>query len=221
NKNEKNEWIAQRILVHIPYIFVDQPFNIGTGREEFGFPKSLANIVMPSTPDHADFFQVDAYGFKNYNKENPEYGGFHTLLEIKSINKEIPKGQWTKHQEAWAHVKQFLPHREIPLQWGISFLINELKDLAERAIPMVFLKQFRDIQIPTNACYQAITEGNGTVNEFFGGWLLHSEYEITIHDLASFPMAEELGLEKNITVKHTFWTHCNLQFNTGNLLWKA
>lgn len=220
-KNQQNEWVAQRILVHIPYIFVDQPFNIGTGREEFGFPKSFANVTMPSNPEQSDNFKVDAYGFKNFSQEHPEYGAFHTLLEIKTTNSAIPKGKWTSHKEAWQHIKQFVPKSQEHFKWGVPFILHELNDVLDKALPMIFLKQFRDIQIPTNACYQAITEGNGSVNDFLGGWLLSSEYELVIQDLASFPLAADLGLESKIKVRHAFWTHCNMQFNTGNIIWKS
>ena len=218
-----NNWVAQRILFFIPYIFIDQPFSLSIGREVFGFEKSLANFEFPDSPEKANNFQLNAFGFKQFNKANPEFGKYHPLINIKKTDEKVEEGGWKTHTEAWKHIKQHLytKNRNAEFSVGLPFIIHELKDLFNKTLPMIFLKQFRDIIDPTKACYQAITEGNGIVDEFLGGWFLGSEYEITIEDMASFPIANDLGLKSKIIVKNPFWTHTNLRFDSGKVLWKA
>jgi hypothetical protein len=219
NKN----WVAQRILFFIPYIFIDQPFSLSIGREVFGFEKSLANFEMPDSPATANNFQLNAFGFKNFDKLNPEFGKYHPLINSKKTDEKIEEGEWKTHNDAWEHIKQHLDTKKQNSEFsiGLPFIIHELKDLFHKTLPMIFLKQFRDIADPSKACYQAIVEGNGIADAFLGGWFLGHEYEITIEDVASFPIKEDLGLPDKILVSHPFWVHSNLRFDLGKVLWKS
>ncbi len=219
----RNGWKAERLAFFIPYIAVDQPYNISIGREELGYPKSMGRIDMPEVPHNADNFNVEVYGFKQFNEANPEYGKFHPFVNIKKTNGIIPSGQWQSHNEAWAHIKQHLaaPTASQKIEWGLPFAIHELEDMAEKKLPLIFLKQFRDIVNPAQACYQAITQGNGFTENFLGGWLLGSEYTVTFNDLDSFPICSDLGIANKMTVSHPFWVHANLKFDTGTVLWRA
>lgn len=219
--NTRNEWVAQRILVYIPYILVDQPFNLSIGREEFGFAKAFGQFEIPVSPDTADHFNVNAFGFQHFNKEHPEWGQFHPLVHIKKTNGDIPEGKWGSHQDAWNHIRQFTDTQKKDFKLGLPFLVHEIRDMANKTLPMIFLKQFRDITHPEKACYQAITEGNGLTDKFFNGWFLGSEYEITISEMASFPICADLGLDNKILVKNPFWVHCDMKFVTGNVLWES
>jgi hypothetical protein len=221
--NADNEWVAQRIFFFLPYILVDQPLNVVIGREELGFVKSFAKFAMPNSPELADKFQIDGYGFKNFNKENPEFGAYHNWINIKKTNGDITEGKWENQSEAWASIKKHIQPKtdNSDFHIGLPFVIHELEDLFHGTLPMVFLKQFRDIAIPQNACYQAITQGNGILESFHGGWFLGGEYEINIEDFASYPIKSDLGLASKITVEHPFWVHCDLKFDTGKVLWNA
>ncbi len=220
--NKNQQWVAQRILFHIPYIFVDQPFNLSIGREEFGFSKSFAKFNFPDSPDTAELFEVNPYGFKNYNKENPEWGAYHSLVNIKKINGNKPDGKWENSDEAWKHIYKHINPNEQEKQFkeGLPFLLHELKDFAHKTIPLIFLKQFRDIINPEMACYQAITEGDGINAAFHGGWFLGSEYSINFESMASYPIMQDLGLPSSVIVNHPFWIHSDLQFNAGNVYWE-
>ena len=216
-------WKAERLAFFIPYIAVDQPYNVAIGREELGYPKVMGRIDMPILPQNADNFNVDVYGFKQFNKANPEFGQFHSFLNIKKINGTVPEGQWHNHQEAWTHIKEHIapPTADQHIEWGLPFVVHELEDVVARKLPLVFLKQFRDITNPSKACYQALTQGNGFTENFLGGWFLGGEYGVTINDLASFPICADLGIANNFTVSHPFWIHANLKFETGTVLWRA
>ena len=47
---------------------------------------------------------------------------------------------------------------------------NLVEDLVTGNVPMVFLKQFRDVVDPSKACYQAVIEAPSHLQKFYGGW---------------------------------------------------
>jgi hypothetical protein len=220
-QNSSQQWVAQRILTFIPYIFIDQPFSLSIGRELFGFAKALASFQLPPSPAEATDFQVNAFGFKRFDQASPEFGAYHTLVNIQQQSPNANPVQWTSHNDAWQHLKQLIDPQNRPFKFGLPFLIQEIKDALHKTIAMIFLKQFRSMENPNEACYQAIVEGNGILDSFFGGGLLGETYEINIADFASFPIKEDLGVDAKIVVNHAFWLKANLRFDTGTVMWSS
>ena len=67
--------------------------------------------------------------------------------------------------------------------------------ITEGRIPVVSLKQYRDAVSPDRACYQAIVNAVMRITKYHGGGLLMGRYEVKIHDYASTPIVQELGLK--------------------------
>lgn len=89
-------------------------------------------------------------------------------------------------------------------------------------VPMVFLKQFRDVTVPAHACYQAIIEGSSSIVAFRGGGMLPSTYAVTLADWDNQPIRWELGLaEGTITPEISFWLDFDFTVETGRELWRA
>ena len=212
-------WSVQRIVFFIPYIFVDQPLNVSIGREELGYPKSLAQVRLnpPSS------FEIDTYGFQKFDAANPAYGGYHPLVQVNSLSEIQKEKLWHSHADAWQVLKGHLEvlSKAKEFSYSLPFVFHELGDFLHKRIPLVFLKQFRDIEKPETARFQAITEGDGILDHFKGGGILHGEHQIHISDFASYPMKTDLGLVDTILVKHAFWMEGNLRFNTGKNLWRT
>ena len=224
-KNAAGKWVAQRMAMFVPYILLDNPFNLATGREEIGFPNSSAQVNIPEDPHQADHLQLNAFGFKHFNHENPEYGAYQPWLIINQINKPAtppPTDTWKTHQEAWQAVKdtfEMIPRPE--MHFRLPFIIHELEDLIAKRVDMIFLKQLRDSAQPSKACYQAVVESPGVVQHFQKGWWLHGEYEMLFQDFDSFPIKEELGLPDRIEVKTAFWCVLDMLFPPGREVYKA
>jgi hypothetical protein len=218
------EWAAHRIMAFIPYIFIDNPMSNIIGREHIGFPKNMARFNMPSAPFQAAYFDVNAYGFQRFDEQNPQFSDYFPWLSIrkKSAGSTDSMGKWTSHREAWAGIKntfdrvpthpQFVKH--------INFYAHELEDMFKAEIHMIFLKQFRDVAEPEKACYQAINEAPGLVESVNGGWFLDGDFEVTFHDMDSYPIKTDLGLPNTSTVTSAFWIDADLKFGTGRTIWK-
>lgn len=223
-RTDQDEWVAQRLLAFIPYIFVDNPFSDITGREQVGFPKNVGKFKYPATPQQADSFEVSVFGYQQFDPQKLQFPDYFPWLTIrKTADKPVAAHQWTSSREAWVYVKDSF--KRIPTDplfiKKLGFYIHELEDLFRAEVPMVFLKQFRDIADPQKACYQAINEADGRVQGFHGGWFLNGEFTVTFHDMASYPVKTDLGLPDTLQVKDAFWVDVDLLFDTGRTIWKA
>jgi hypothetical protein len=105
---------------------------------------------------------------------------------------------------------------------GFNEALSVLKLLGFGDMPLVFLKQFRDIADGSRACYQAITEAVATVTRFGGGGKLDGQYQLTIEPLVTHPIVQDLGLG-GLQLQSTFGFYVNYDFvmNEGQEVWRA
>jgi hypothetical protein len=99
---------------------------------------------------------------------------------------------------------------------------NLVDDLEEGRVPMVFLKQFRDVTNPDLACYQAIVEAPCRMVNFGGGGLIHRDLDVTVHDFASHPIRRDLGLaEGPLRPVLSFWCEFDFEIGYGSEIWRS
>jgi hypothetical protein len=216
--------IPQRLVWFMPYLFVDNASAMVAGREIYGFHKMAGELVVPSIESPADFFAVETMGIKQFAPESQWTR--HRLLEVRCINSNVespPQTHWTTLEDASRQVGQLFAHTQG--EWvGKAFAVAArfFKFSTLETIPIVFLKQFRDVQDCSRACYQAIVEAKATVNSFQGGGLLSGRYELVIHHLDSHPLAENLGLKVGQQpTTGAFWLNYDFTMETGKEVWKA
>jgi hypothetical protein len=219
SRNAQGQWVAQRIVCLVPYIMVDNQFSIVAGREQFGFPKAMGQFQIPDSPESAELFSVEAYGFSVFDQKNMQTAAFRPWLNIKKVSasENFQTGQWTSSDHAWGDIKHTFERipTDKPFVEGLPFIIHELEDMLKAEVRLVFLKQFRDAADPMKACYQAIVEDDGFVHKFHKGWFLGGAYEVSFEDFASFPIKSELGLPDKMVVQTPFWVNVDLLFQTG------
>jgi hypothetical protein len=126
------------------------------------------------------------------------------------------------------------PPRAAPTRPWIGLLLDTLLgrgltgDPAELIFRMidepnlVFLKQFRDVQCPTKACYQAIVEAPLEIHPDGAsyGRLDPALYTIRLANLASHPIASNLGV-KDLVPERAFWATLNFDIQLGYEVWRA
>jgi hypothetical protein len=89
---------------------------------------------------------------------------------------------------------------------------------------LVFLKQFRDVSCQTKACYQAIVEAPLTVHLLGARYqrLQPNRFEIRFADLASHPIATDLGLAPGaLTPVNAFQARFDFDIDLGEEVWRA
>ncbi|MEH2082518.1 MAG: hypothetical protein V7K89_21820 [Nostoc sp.] len=156
----------------------------------------------------------------------------------------IDKGQQNGASQTLNNLDELMPelrklifqHRgnlEIP-GWSWSLPLSIIESLTYQSVTGVCLKQFRDVEDGTRACYQAIIEVLMKMSKYHGGKILSSgdvggKYEVKFYDAASHPIVKELGLQGvrseagsvSVPVKLAYWLNFDFTVENGIVIWKA
>jgi len=222
---ERGVWRPGRIAWYLPYVFVDNVAAMVTGREIFGFFKQTAALAMPATPRAPGMFSIDALVIRRFTPTSQ--AETLRLLTLTSAAPEVaPDGGWRDRAEAaeavWDRIRQgfFEAARGLPITaWDL--VKNLLADLTTGDVPMVFLKQFRDIEDPRKACYQAVVEAPAHLDRFYGGWFTHP-HDVAILPCDSHPIAAECGLAgPTLRAELGFWCRMDFTMRAGKVIAEA
>jgi hypothetical protein len=209
----------------LPYIFVDNGYALTIGREVYGFPKAMGRIQMPYSPEHASFLGTDTIVMPEYTSftqgvpqqiwatrlTEPGPGGIPGLYDnvgdfVDAIG-DIVRGNDKLGQFDWQTCRRL---------WAF------LKDLVQREAPMVFLKQFRAADSPTEACYQAVIATTIEMTAFHGARLLNGTYAVDIGNPPSHPVRRDLGIvQPSVTSALSFYANFDFRLGFGKELWRA
>ena len=173
------------------YLLVDDGAAIAAGREVFGFNKLAAQFQKPEKIESPEF-TADVIGFKQFGAEM--IAQKERLLEVRASSESAS----TSTEIDWETVRstfagELLNNVRSDIGNGfIEFVARFIND----HIPLVFLKQFRDVQDTSKACYQKIVEVSLRVDAYYAGGFMQGPYILNISSLASHPFAQKLGLKE-------------------------
>jgi hypothetical protein len=217
---------VEQIGWYQPYLFIDNPSAVFTGRETYGFAKSIGTCTMPRRPDDPSRFAVTTQVIETFTP-----GTEATFAELFRIERADggPLGAlvstFESVLEAFAKVEARLLLRAFgrgALPIPTLTLVKNLYDgLREGLVPMFFLKQFRDVADGSRACYQAIVEAAADLHSFRGGGFL-DDHLLTIRAVDSHPIARDLGLAPGaIETGWGYWAAFDFTIADGKVLWEA
>ena len=219
-------WVPLRIAWFMPYLFIDSVMAILAGREIAGFHKMPATFSIPKLTEPADVFSVNAFGVKKF-APNSCWQELPLFSVRRKNNLNSSDGSHTKDwNDLWSasrDVGRIFAQSVGGIPGGIMETINNLSPIPGlETVPMVLLKQFRDISDPQTACYQSICECYGKIDHFRQGGLLRGEYEFCLNHLDSHPLAEDLGLQVGTQeVKSGYWFDYDFSMLTGKEIWRS
>ena len=206
----------------LPYLFVDNPYAIASGREVYGFPKTWGQFEKPANIQNPEF-AVDVWGFTAFDAQAE--GTVQPLLEVRKSDagtEAAPPDTWTSWDAARSALIRLL-FKDWEPQAGEDDG-TQWFEMAEN-MPLLFLKQFRDAADSRKACYQAIVEAPVQLTTFQGGGFIDGTYTITYQSLASHPLPEILGLDVDssgaMQALATFWLHVDFTLGPGVEVWRA
>ncbi len=93
--------------------------------------------------------------------------------------------------------------------------------LAAETLPVLLLKQFRDANVQSGACYQAVVLVETTVSQFRSGGLLQPGYTLEVERLAGEPLGRELGIAASSVAHAAFWLDFDFVVPLAEILWEA
>lgn len=89
-------------------------------------------------------------------------------------------------------------------------------------IPALGLKQCRDISDPSKAAFQSIVEAGLGLKKFRAAALFGDDYSFILNDLATHPVAEEVGLAIGPQdVSFAFWLYADMVLGAGTTNWTS
>ena len=107
---------------------------------------------------------------------------------------------------------------------------SEVHDFLKLAIgvyvPTVNLKQFRDEEDNTLACYQSLVDCEAQMTKLKGAGLLPGKYELSVTPCESHQVEADLGLSNPVgdgrySVRFAFWVNMDFPNPPGRRIWKA
>jgi len=203
---------------YMPYIFVDNPFAMATGREVYGFSKTIAQFQIPEKFSSTDSYWVETLAMERFQADSRSKP--MRVLEVvqtgngRRRNAAQPLDTVRSLYTMLAGEKENLS-TQFTLGWHHFQNIVKTQE-----VQMVFLRQLRDIRNPAVASYQEIIEAPSRVARVHQGGFLPGSFELRLTTNASFPIAEELGLdpERN-PVKGACWMDFDFFLDVGQTLW--
>ncbi|MBP9204031.1 MAG: acetoacetate decarboxylase family protein [Kofleriaceae bacterium] len=213
---------VDRIAWYLPYVYVDNVAAMITGREVFGFFKQTATLAMPPSPTTPGDFTVDALAIPHFAPSS-EATVTRLLTLASGASGPAPGASiWSGPVDAARHLvgeieqRFFHPAQAEALPVPTWKLIETLLlDAVRGLVPMVFLRQLRDVAEPHKACYQAVVEAPSHLTAWHGGGLCHP-HTLTMPPCDSHPMAADLGLASSpIGVDLGFWTQMDFEMRAG------
>lgn len=213
---------ATAIAVVPLYAFVDQPQALLTGRELQGWPKELGTLTLALTADgQFDRLSVATIAMKQMG---PEVQGLSlevvtvtavpgsagvTIPNVVSLFDDVLRLVWDMGGAALNLLRPGFAH-------------NLLAEFRSGLVPLALLKQFRDVNDGSTACYQAIVSVPVRATNIRAGGILPGTYAIDLAELASHPIASDLGLDRSaLSSVKGFWLDFDFRLERGSEVWRA
>lgn len=219
-KKEDGILVAKYPVLFPVYTVVPDIYSLISGREVFGFFKSYGWVDVPDDPDvvNPDKVSVDVFGLKEFGPD--EEAKRYPLLKF-DLAKEAKKPSiWKSFKSLLKEIHPHLfPKSDTPVFPGFHFPLSLIHDFIHHEVPLVFLKQFRDITADNQAAYQAIVEAPCPYKNVHIERM--GEYNLSLSDaLESYPLYKDLGLTDQ---KPIFGVHVKMDFqiSAGKIIWEA
>jgi hypothetical protein len=187
-------FVAERLLLAVPYVFVDNPMSYLGGRETFGYAKTMARFDPPG--GLGDHVRMQAFGGNFGRNEGADWRDF---LDVIGGAPRPAAGPPQRSSGPLPLIRHLLGDRP-ELVAGAEVVLGDIQltagliaDLLAGRVGQVFLKQFRDATDGTRACYQAVVEAPIQIRRVESG-LSARDWTIQVHPLDSHPIGDELGV---------------------------
>jgi hypothetical protein len=216
-------WTADREIYGYPRQFGEVSINVGNGglpescavsarairrfgAEENSEPCEIFRITKTSGASNAVGGQIDGQfdGLKIGDELSRLLGSNDVTLFDRVIPRIVARAQRASTEAQ----RSFYERRSAAAkQWKVIDSRAPLKSLAAQlnahTVPMLFLKQFRDITYADRACFQAILEASFGLKHATEGSFA-TGYQLYLENIDSVPIGRELGIDTGKSVEVAF-----------------
>ena len=226
----------------IPYMWLEDPLSVASGRENYGYPKNWGWTLLPGEAQEPEVLALDTYGIEHYDPASKP--ARRRLLEVRPAEGEqSPEGAGPRGESyetfdgmlraAFAALSEHdlaaprgrAGELELPGGEGsdgeaaVPVPAEALADLSRSTINQVFLKQFRSARDVPEAALLQVTKVPAAVTAFHGSRKLRG-HDLTVHAVDSHPLGAELGLGDS---RLLFGTEARFDFTieAGTVIWSS
>jgi len=178
-----------RPVLWAPYVFISYDIGMVIGREVWGWPKVIGHIDMPTQSGDPALFNCSTMLFSTFSDQTQ--GQIGTLLSVGAEFDLDLTVQWTDPIEAARNIVTLSNGSEV------ADLLSPLGD--DLKLSAVALKQLRDSDIPSVACFQAVVNSPIQFTGFRGGGLHVGLFSLTITTCDSHGIVKDLLQQKPVT----------------------
>jgi hypothetical protein len=199
-------------------MMLDNPISLLSGREDYGYPKTMGWSTMPETEtDLTTPFTLEVFGMDFDVGEQPARRPLMSLTPVGeqlsetdlAIGDVLSAGRWIKD------VLFDQPHVDL----GFHFAVEFGKALHAHAVNQVFLKQIRGTEDGRRADVQQVVVAPAITKNITMAQL-HHDFDLTLHHLDSHPLYDELGIaEQRVTMAARM--HFDFLIEAGQIRWEA
>lgn len=199
----------------VPYIWVDNPMSLTTGREGLGWPKAMADFDPAEgigVPLH-----LSVYGLEHYSPDTPARGGLPLLSIV------APEGGSAVAEEVVSLVELSARLAAAALESFGTDAADAVTALARavssRGLPQLFAKSMIAADDDARADFASVVTAAATVLSWRDATLL-GPCELVVHDVASHPVRRDLGLQSQ-TLPIGFRIELDFRQESGQLRWSS
>jgi hypothetical protein len=177
----------------LPYLFVDNFAAVVIGREIFGFPKVLGRMSFSNAPLR---FTVNGQALARFDPTH-QVDGDALLVDVRQRGKgseddlvaalAADLGRQPDVGELVAEASRRV----------LALLDASATTLAGPTIPMVFLKQFRDVAVRNRACHSSLVRADARIDALRSLRILTDGFEVELPPYDSLGIVRHLGLSAN------------------------
>jgi hypothetical protein len=216
-----DEWT--KLVLWVPYLLIDSPFGLLTGREVWGFNKTYGATTMPKDPgDDATFVSATDISATLDNSSPVEFTTLVTLAREGKLG--ALQATYSDHRALLSDIEKNLGPWTISWKDVLEMGIDLLKSLFDREVPFINVKQMRDATFSRRAALMQLVETNiQPALPLLGAGLMPSGFDLTITPCDSHPIAADLGLldqnpDKSFPATFGFWVKMNWEAGPGTIV---
>ncbi len=212
----------------MPYLFVDNPVALMTGREVLGYFKQLGEVGLPGRAGSKEDFFLNVFGAERMDVT--AQWGQQRLLTVTARDRTIRTPPRAAYSSAGSE-GQFRANLASKFQAALKLVLDSqipgrttvalgnFRGILSGSMSQIFLKQFRSESGDDTAAYQAVTMADYQVTRIRSVKPTQS-FDIKIHPLESLPIASELGLNPQMT-ETGIEVDFSMTLGAGRVLWLA
>jgi hypothetical protein len=217
-KHDGDRLVGQDFGMFCAAMMLDNPISLLSGREDYGYPKTMGWQTMPTDADPSAPFTLDVFGMDFGGDESPTR---RRLMELAPVGEELSEAELAIGDiHAMAKWLKNLLFDEPQVDLGLHFAYEFGKALHDSTVNQIFLKQIRATADGRRADIQQVVVAPAVTKNIKVTQLRH-DYDCVIQRLDSHPLHAELGIVERQRVTLALRMHFDFLIQAGQVRWSA